>query len=374
MNIIFMGTPEFAVAPLKALIEDTSGQFRVKLVVTRPDAASSRGKTLLPSPVRVVAEENGISVLTPKSFYTSSSALPDNQATSSVIPAKAEIHNEPDKVSKRVVDIELLDKLSAVKPDFIIVAAFGLILPLEVLSIPKYGCINIHGSLLPRWRGAAPIQRAILAGDEQVGVCIMQMEAGLDTGPYCAEASTISKNKNAEELVQEISRLGAELLIQSLPRIAGGAAEWTKQNDAEATYADKIEKSELALSPQDTAIQNVRRVLASSAQAPARCEIAGRSLTVIKADIATKEDSLCAEASLKDIAASGQSAISLGAVFLINKHLILQTAGGIVEIKEVKPDGKSAMDARSFAAGIKELQKGGEGTAFWRAIEPAGKE
>ena len=366
LNIVFMGTPTFATTALRELVADQNGRYDVKLVLTRPDAVSVRGKTLVPSPVRRCAEELGIPVETPRSFR---SRIPDLTQPSSCRD-------------------ELLARIAATDPDFIVVAAYGMILPQEVLDLPRYGCINIHGSLLPRWRGAAPIQRALLAGDAEAGVCIMRMEAGLDTGPFCAVASTPTGEKNTETLTAELAQLGANLLLEALPRIAAGTTIWASQDETLVTYADKVEKSELALDPSLSALINVRRVRASSSQIPARCTICGKSVTVLKAQT-IGEDKVADKGTvplssfyekedrgtvpLSATLSASPLAVSAGTVpypvFYENKRLMLATADGFFEVTSLKPDGKKIMPATAFAAGVKELQKGSQSPALWQSIE-----
>ncbi|MCL1891340.1 MAG: methionyl-tRNA formyltransferase [Coriobacteriia bacterium] len=313
MNIVFMGTPDFAVPALAALA--SCPEHHLSAIFTRPDAVSKRGSALVPSPVRAKAEELGLGacVHTPRSFYV----CDEPGATS------------PSANKVRTVDPELLAVLNDTNCDVIVVAAYGVILPAEVLELPAYGCINIHASLLPRWRGAAPIQRALLAGDAQCGVSIMQMEEGLDTGPYCATAKTPTENKNAVELTAELAALGAELLALSLPAIAGDTASWTEQDNEKATYAPKIDKQEMLLVPEDTMLANLRRVRASSPQTPARCTLAGRSVTVLAANLPERTE--------KEPHA---------------KQLYFACADGSLEILELKPDGKRAMSAQAFLAGL----------------------
>jgi len=205
-----------------------------------------------------------------------------------------------------------------------------------LIALPAHGCINIHASLLPRWRGAAPVQRALLAGDEQVGVSIMRMEEGLDTGPYCARAAVDVGEKNATELSRELSEIGSRLLLESLPAITDGTACWAEQDEQRATYARKLGKHELALLPEDTVETNERRVRASSPQAPARCVLAGRSVTVLRA--------------------RGQKGHSEGPKEKATGPLVFDCADGGLEILELKPDGKKAMSAQAFQAGLKTPQ------------------
>jgi methionyl-tRNA formyltransferase len=293
-----MGTPEFAVPSLQALAADE--HYALQLVLTRPDAASGRGKTLLPSAVRVSAEALGLPVSTPTGGL------------------------EPQ---------ELPPLASA--PDFVVVAAYGRILPDALLSWPRLGCINVHASLLPRWRGAAPVQRAILAGDIEAGVSIMRMESGLDTGAFCAQASVPIADKDASTLSAELAQVGAQLLLAALPAIAAGTASWQEQEHSEVTYANKVEKHELLLSPQASAVDNLRRVRAASDSAPARCVVAERSATVLKANMAREVDAVP------------------GQLLVIGKHLYLGTADGAIELISIKPDGKQAMPAAAFAAGLR---------------------
>ena len=232
-----MGTPRFAAEILDELAEF----HEIAAVYTRPDAVRGRGKALVPSPVKEVAERRGFPVRTPRTLR----------------------------------DAAVLSELAAFAPDVICVAAYGAILPKDVLDLPPFGCLNVHGSLLPRWRGAAPIERAILAGDEEIGVCIMAMEEGLDTGDYCVCRSLPAGSRTAAELTEELAALGASALLTALA-----------QAEALVTYAEKIAKGELNLDPAESAVANDRRVRASGAAHPARAVVAGRPLTVLAARVA----------------------------------------------------------------------------------------
>ena len=243
MRVVFMGTPSFAVPSLVKLAAD----HEVALVLTRPDAVRSRGKKLEPSPVKSRALELGLPVLE----------------------------------AKRITP-DVLDVLRAADADVFCVAAYGCILPDEVLTMAPLGCVNVHASLLPRWRGAAPIQRSILAGDESTGVSIMRIGHGVDTGAYCAQASCSVAGKTADELTGELAELGADLLVKVLPTLADGTCVWTEQDESLVTHAAKIEKAEMRLDPSDTAETNVRRVLASSDAAPARCLAAGKPVRILR--------------------------------------------------------------------------------------------
>ena len=310
MRVVFMGTPKLAAD----ILVEIAQQHEVVCVYTRPDAVRGRGAKLEPSPVKGAAERLGIPVRTATSLR----------------------------------DAEEQAHLAELAPDAICVAAYGCILPREVLEIPRYGCLNVHASLLPRWRGAAPIERAILAGDEQTGVCIMRMEEGLDTGPYCVRRATEVEGKSAAELTDELANLGARALLTGLSVVEQGGAEWTFQDDAAATYAEKLAKDELYPDPAEPAAAMVRKVLASSEAHPARAVIAGRSATVER--VALPDD---------ERAAALCDGLEQGAVRFAAKRLFLGAGDGAVEVLSLKPDGKKSMDARAFAAGVQGIKAGG---------------
>jgi len=210
-RVIFAGTPEFALRSLSALVD--AGIVPVA-VLTQPDRPAGRGKRLRASPVKQYAGAHGIPVFQPVTLR----------------------------------DDEIVAELEALEPDIMIVAAYGLLLPQNVLDIPGAGCLNVHASLLPRWRGAAPIQGAILAGDSTTGVSLMAMTAGLDTGPvYAVQSITIGVDETAGELHDRLARLGGEALVKNLPDILAGRLEPVGQDDAAATYAGKIKKQDAEL-------------------------------------------------------------------------------------------------------------------------------
>lgn len=227
-RIIFAGTPEFAVASLRSLVE--SGRKPVA-VLTQPDRPAGRGKHLAASPVKRYAEQEGIPVLQP-----------------------ATLRND-----------KVVAELAALEPDILIVAAYGLILPQSVLDVPGSGCVNVHASLLPRWRGAAPIQAAILAGDAETGVCLMSMTAGLDCGPvYISRTLSIGEDETAGELHDRLAAAGGELLAQHLEEIMSGRLGAEEQNERQATYAPKIKNADAELNWQQPAAQLARAVRAYS--------------------------------------------------------------------------------------------------------------
>src|ERR1051326_976946 len=206
-RVVFMGSPDFSLPTLKALAQN----YEVIGVVTQPDRAAGRGRELKPPPVKVLAQEFSLPII------------------------------QPEKLRQP----EALEQLRLWNPDLIVVAAFGQILRKDVLDLPRFGCINVHASLLPRWRGAAPINAAILAGDEETGVTIMRMDVGLDTGPILAKRSIrLQPDDTAGSGFQTLSTLGADLLIETLPRWIAGEIQPQAQDDSLATYAPMLKKEE----------------------------------------------------------------------------------------------------------------------------------
>ena len=299
MRIVFMGTPQLAATVLAGLAE----RHEIVGVFTRPDAVRGRGSALEASEVKKTALVLGLPVFTPARF-----------------------------------DREALSQLEELSPDAICVVAYGMLLPKEVIDLPLHGCLNVHASLLPRWRGAAPIERAILAGDACTGVSIMQMDEGLDTGCYCEQRRIPLEGKDMGRLENEIALVGTEALLSVLTMLEEGQKiSWIEQDEALATYASKIEKRELDLDPELTAEENERKVRASSEAHAARVIVAGRTCAVIGAQ-ASKND------------------YSKGVVTWQQKRLYLGCAQGALEVKQVKPAGKNTMDARAFAAGIQNIK------------------
>ena len=226
MKIIFAGTPDFAAAHLRALID--CGQHEIVAVYTQPDRPAGRGKKLTASAVKQLASEQGLTVLQPPSLK----------------------------------EADAQQQLAGFAADLMIVVAYGLILPQAVLDTPRLGCINVHGSLLPKWRGAAPIQRAVEAGDDETGICIMQMDAGLDTGPVISVARcAIEATDTSGSIYQKLSALGAPTLLAALEKLASGVAVAEQQDDSQSTYASKIDKAEALIdwaTPAETLARKVR--------------------------------------------------------------------------------------------------------------------
>ena len=250
VRIIFMGTPDFAVPALTALV---AAGHHVVCAYTQPPRPAGRGKQLQPSPVQRKAEELGIAVRHPVTLR----------------------------------DLEVQADFAALEADLAVVAAYGLILPQPVLAAPGLGCLNIHASLLPRWRGAAPIQRAILAGDSATGVTIMQMEAGLDTGPMFAVARTPIEGKTGGELTAELAELGAHLLVEVLADLPTRRTE--PQPMLGVTYAAKVDKAETRLDFSHAAEALERQVRAFAPAPGAWFELAGERYRVLNAEVVGRE-------------------------------------------------------------------------------------
>jgi len=300
VRTIFMGTPQFAVPSLQALAANTN----VVAVFTRRDAASGRGRSVLPSPVKSTATTLGLNIHQPATLR----------------------------------DEETVSDLAALRPDLIVVVAFGLILPPSVLDIPSLGAINVHASLLPRWRGAAPIQRAILAGDFQTGVSIMRVEEGLDTGPYCSQRALPIGSADASRITERLARLGADLLVESLYSIRDGSAIWVDQDNSAVTYADKIDKDDIAIDPAMSVDKAWRHVRASSPSSPCRVTVAGRGLTIASGEVADTREH---DAPVAGVVASAKGGILLG------------MEDGALFITRLKPDGKAEMAASDWARGAR---------------------
>jgi methionyl-tRNA formyltransferase len=295
MRVMFMGTPSFAVPTLRALM----AACEVVGVYCRPDHPSGRGRRLVPSAVKTVALGAGIPVFQPA----------------------------------RLSGSEEVAVLAGLAPDLIVVAAYGVILPAAVLEIPERGCVNVHASLLPRWRGAAPIQRAILAGDLDTGVSIMKMEEGLDTGPFCARMSVAVDDKDAACLSSELAVVGARAIMAALPGLSDGSTVWEAQDDAQATYAAKLVPADVALDPTLMTHDLLRRVRASGPSAPCRVTVGDRRLTVLQA------------AATDVLLAPGVADCA--------KHLDLGCMDGTVRLISVVPEGRAAMRGEDFVRGAR---------------------
>ncbi len=295
---VFMGSPEFAAPILRAL----AGQFDVVGVVTQPDRPAGRGRQLTPPAVKVLAQELGLPVMQPPKLRAP----------------------------------EAMEQLRGWAPELIVVAAFGQILRREVLWLPRYGCINVHASLLPRWRGAAPIQAAILAGDEQTGVTIMQMDEGVDTGPTLAQqALPIGPDDTAGSLEGQLSALGTGLLLETLPGYLSGAIKPRPQKSEGATYAPMLKKEDALLDLSRPAVELARRVRAFNPRPGAYLDLGG---AILKVHMAHAVDGDAVQ----------------GARLVQNGLPAIGTAQGILVLDDVQPPGKRPMNGRSFLAGARD--------------------
>jgi methionyl-tRNA formyltransferase len=311
MRLAFMGTPEFAVPTLDALV---AAGHEVMAVYTQPPRPANRGKKLTPSSVHARAEELGLSVRTPASLRNTE--------------AQAEF--------------------AALDLDAAVVAAYGLILPQAILDAPVHGCLNVHGSLLPRWRGAAPVQRAILAGDEKTGVMVMQMEAGLDTGPVRATTEVEISQKTTGELTAELAELGAELMIQILGDLSAYPA--VPQPEDGVTYAAKIDKAETRLDFSASAEQVDRQVRAFNPAPGGWFEFDGERYKVLQA-IAAPAQAGAHHASQSQPQDEIGSSLRWSDGEVLDNELTIACARGAIRPTLIQRAGKPAMPTADLLRG-----------------------
>lgn len=294
MKLIFAGTPEFAAQALGAIVE---AGHEVVLVLTQPDRPAGRGMSLQPSPVKKLALEKGIEVFQPLSLK----------------------------------DAEAQAKIAAFGAEVMVVAAYGLILPQVVLDMPRFGCINIHASLLPRWRGAAPIQRALLAGDAETGVCIMQMEAGLDTGPVLLRgAFPIAADDTTASLHDRLAALGAKLVVEALGKLPLPAET---QPEVGITYAHKIEKAEAVIDWSKPAAELDRHIRAFNPFPGAQAQFGGQTVKLWRA---------------VPVVAAGPA----GTILAVERTAVVIACGdGAVAVSELQKAGGKRLPVQQFLAG-----------------------
>ncbi len=296
-----MGSPDFALPSLAALAAERT--YQVVGVVTQPDRASGRGRELKSPPVKALALELNIPILQPEKLRAP----------------------------------EVMGQLQEWNPDLVVVAAFGQILKRDVLDMPRYGCLNVHASLLPRWRGAAPINAAILHGDEETGVTIMLMDAGLDTGPMLAKRIIrIRRDDTTGTVLQALSTLGADLLTETLPEYFSGNITPVSQSAEGATYAPMLKKEDGLLDFSRPAVELERRVRAMNPWPGAWFEWNGNPLKVMRASTI-----------------SGEKDLASGTRFTVDGKPVIQSTEGALVLDEVQPAGKKVMPGKSFLAGAR---------------------
>lgn len=301
MNIIFAGTPEFAVPALAALIKDG---HHIVMVLTQPDRPAGRGMKLKPSPVKVLAESHGLRVFQPESL--------------------------------KPLDVQA--EIAAVKADVMIVAAYGLIIPTAILNMPAHGCYNIHGSLLPRWRGAAPIHRAILAGDKETGITIMKVVPALDAGAMVSKGVIpIRDTDTTQTLHDALAQMGADLMVAAMRKLAAeGRLSSTPQDESLVTYAHKLEKSEAAIDWRQTAEEISRQIRAFNPFPVAQAQLNDQVCRIWMATVADME--------------TGAAALP-GEIIGVRDGIQVACGKGVLNLLELQAPGGKRLTAQIFAQG-----------------------
>ena len=301
MRVVYMGTPDFAVRPLRKIKE---AGHEIVGVYTQPDKAKGRSKKLMPSDVKVAAEELGINVYQPEKLREAS----------------------------------VVEELKTLSPDIIVVAAYGQILSEDVLNIPKYGCINIHASLLPKYRGASPIEASIMSGDEKTGVTIMYMAKGLDTGDIIDQAEVEIGLHNTETLTVKLSEIGADLVVKVMADIEAGTAKRAPQNDDESCYCGKLDKSMSVIDWNKPAVE-LERCVRGLYPWPCACTTVGdKNIKIVEAEVVDVAD----------------DSVEVGKVCEVTKkYFVIKCGEKGLKIKKLQPEGKKLMDTVAFLNGYK---------------------
>jgi len=299
IKVIFMGTPNFAVPALQALIDDTD--FEVIVVYSKEPQIAGRGHKLQNSPIHNLALQNHLKIFTPKTLKNS-------------------------EIQKEFVDL---------KVDVVVVVAYGLLLPKEIIQAPKFGCVNIHPSLLPRWRGAAPIQRAIMAGDSETGVDIILMDEGLDSGDILAEERlALSETTNYQELADKLAGIGANLLVKTIKELIKNNCQAKKQNHNEAVYAHKITKQEFLINWDCSAREVGNQIRALSGYGSAYFEVNGEKIKIHQAKIINGESH------------------NYPAGKIIDDQLTIACKDGLIQPMLLQKAGKNKMGLEEFLRGF----------------------
>ena len=301
-KLVFAGTPGFALASLRALVQNGMAPA---LVLTQPDRPAGRGRKLTAGPVKRYAEEQGLALSQPESLR----------------------------------DTSMMSQLEELRPRLVVVAAYGMIFPPELLALPLHGCVNVHASLLPRWRGAAPVQSAILSGDRETGISLMRMEAGLDTGPvYLQQSLRIDAKETAGTLTHRLGLLGGELLASHLPQILDGSLRARPQDESRATYAGKIDKKQARLDFRLPASQLERCVRAYDPEPGAWFMLHGERVKCWKAEV---------------VSMSRDKPSPPGTVQQAGHEGIDVACGeGVIRLLELQRPGKGRVTASQFAGGM----------------------
>ncbi|MCQ2544920.1 MAG: methionyl-tRNA formyltransferase [Clostridia bacterium] len=307
MKLIYMGTPDFAVPALQALYD---AGHEIKYVVTQPDTVRDRGKKVKFPPVKERAVELGIPVLQPEKLK----------------------YNE-----------EFLETIRAAEVDAIIVAAYGKIITRRILDTPKYGCLNIHGSLLPRFRGAAPIQAAIAAGDEETGITIMQMAKGLDTGDMLAKAATPIEDKTGEQLHDELAEMGAKLICETLTKLEAGEITPEKQDDSLSTYAPMISKEDGHVDFTLNAKEIERKIRAFNPWPGSFASLGDKTYKFWKAEVLATDEAAGES--------SGEKPVPGTVLAAGNQGLEIATGLGILRVTELQAPGRKRVSAADYFRG-----------------------
>ena len=308
LRVVFMGTPDFAVGTLMELL---AAGHEVALVVTQPDKPKGRGKAVGYSPVKECALSHGIEVSQPK----------------------------------KIREADCIAYIKSISPDIIVVAAFGQILSEEILTMPRYGCVNIHASLLPKYRGAGPIQWAIINGEEKTGVTIMQMDKGIDTGDMLLKTEVmIDPKETGDSLHDKLARAGAELIVEALPKIERGELVPVRQKDEESCYAKMLQKSMGQIDWQQSA-KKLDCLIRGLISWPGACtRFRGKNLKIWEEEVASKEALTLSGVTMEGDGASFPGTVSKDAFYV-------WTGDGILKILSVQPEGKRRMPVKEFLLG-----------------------